>query len=163
MISEVILSDSHKRGLIQVLSKFSKYHNNMPFKDLTRSNVIGLLESRRKTEAQNPMHKWIGTSLQPFQDPFTQILQMALISIIIFYNCWNLLFCDFYIWRFRIASVQIRRFAIKESELPDSIGLAHIGLEIQKKFSMLAKVQEETRIEQTSIDHLLMNMKWKNI
>ena len=39
----------------------------MPFKDLTRSNIIALLESRHKTEAQNPMHKWIGTFYNLFR------------------------------------------------------------------------------------------------
>jgi hypothetical protein len=57
----------HRRGLIQVLSKFSKYHNNMPCKDLTRSNIIALLESRHKTEAQSPMHKWIGSFYNLFR------------------------------------------------------------------------------------------------
>jgi hypothetical protein len=41
------------------------------------------LESRHKTEAQNLMHKWIGT-FSAFSGSFSQILQMALLSIIIF-------------------------------------------------------------------------------
>lgn len=61
MKSEVNLSDHYRRDLIEVLTKFSKYHNNKPFKDLTRTSVIAFLESYRKTEAQDPMHKWIGT------------------------------------------------------------------------------------------------------
>jgi hypothetical protein len=61
MKSEVNLSDHYRKDLIQVLSKFSKYHNNMPFKDLTRTNVIAFLETFRKTETQDPLHKWIGT------------------------------------------------------------------------------------------------------
>jgi hypothetical protein len=61
MKSEVNLSDHYRKDLIQVLSKFSKYHNNRPFKDLTRTNVIAFLETFRKTETQDPLHKWIGT------------------------------------------------------------------------------------------------------
>ena len=61
MKSEVNLSDHYRRDLIEVLSKFSKYNDNRPFKDLTRSNVIAFLDIYRRTEAQDPLHKWIGT------------------------------------------------------------------------------------------------------
>ena len=40
---------------------FSKYNDNKLFKDLTRINILGFLDSFRKTETQDPMHKWIGT------------------------------------------------------------------------------------------------------
>ena len=59
MKSEVNLSDHYRRDLIEVLSKFSKYNDNRPFKDLTRSNVIAFLDIYRRTEAQDPLHKWI--------------------------------------------------------------------------------------------------------
>jgi hypothetical protein len=45
----------------------------------------------------------------------------------------------------------IRKFAIKESKLLDSIGFAHMEQEIQKRALKLAKVQEETMKEQTGI------------
>lgn len=61
MKSEVNLSDHHRRDLIEVLSRFSKYNDNKSFKDLKRSDVIAFLETYRKTEAQDPLHKWIGT------------------------------------------------------------------------------------------------------
>jgi hypothetical protein len=62
MKSEVNLSDHYRRDLIEVLSKFSKYNNNnKPFKDLTRSDVIAFLDTYRRTETQDPLHKWIGT------------------------------------------------------------------------------------------------------
>jgi integrase len=61
MKSEVNLSDHYRRDLIDLLSKFSKYNDNKPFKDLTRANIIAFLENHRKTENQDPMHKWIGT------------------------------------------------------------------------------------------------------
>jgi hypothetical protein len=59
--NEVNLSDNYRRDLIESLARFSKYNDNKSFKDLTRSNVIAFLESLRKTETQDPMHKWIGT------------------------------------------------------------------------------------------------------
>jgi integrase/recombinase XerD len=59
--SEVNLSDNYRKDLIALLSRFSKYNNNKPFSDLTRSDVIAFLDTYRKTETQDPMHKWIGT------------------------------------------------------------------------------------------------------
>jgi integrase/recombinase XerD len=63
MKSEVNLSDNYRRDVIVVLSKFSKYEGNRdkPFKDLTRTDVLAFLDSFRKTETQDPLHKWIGT------------------------------------------------------------------------------------------------------
>ena len=61
MKSEVNLSDNYRRDQIEFLSRLSKYYNNKPFKDLTRVDAIAFLDSFRKTEQQDPMHKWIGT------------------------------------------------------------------------------------------------------
>jgi integrase len=61
MKSEVNLSDNYRKDLIALLSRFSKYNDNRPFSDLTRSDVIAFLDTYRKTETQDPMHKWIGT------------------------------------------------------------------------------------------------------
>jgi hypothetical protein len=58
---EANLSDNYRRDLIVVLSKFSRYNHDRPFKDLVRDNIISFLETYRKTEAADPMHKWIGT------------------------------------------------------------------------------------------------------
>jgi hypothetical protein len=59
--SEVNLSDNYRKDLIALLSRFSKHNDNRPFSDLTRSDVIAFLDTYRKTETQDPMHKWIGT------------------------------------------------------------------------------------------------------
>jgi integrase/recombinase XerD len=62
MKNEVNLSDNYRRDQIEVLSRLSKYNNNnKPFRDLTRTDIIAFLDSFRKTETQDPMHKWIGT------------------------------------------------------------------------------------------------------
>jgi integrase/recombinase XerD len=64
MKSEVNLSDHYRKDLIEVLCRFIKYtcsNNNSDFKDLTRTNILGFLDSFRKTETQDPLHKWIGT------------------------------------------------------------------------------------------------------
>jgi hypothetical protein len=61
MKSEVNLSDNYRRDLIELLSRFSKYNNDRSFKELMRDDIITFLEGYRKTEAADPMHKWIGT------------------------------------------------------------------------------------------------------
>jgi integrase len=61
MKSEINLSDSYRRDLIEILSRFSKCSNNKPFKEVIRADILAFLESQRKTETQDPMHKWIGT------------------------------------------------------------------------------------------------------
>ena len=58
---EVNLSDHYRKDLIEVLTRFARYNDNKPFKDITRTNILSFLESFRKTEAADPMHKWIGT------------------------------------------------------------------------------------------------------
>ena len=61
MKSEVNLSDNYRKDPIEALARFSKYNDNKPLKNLTRTNIIAFLETWRKTETQDPMHKWIGT------------------------------------------------------------------------------------------------------
>jgi integrase/recombinase XerD len=59
--SEVNPADHYRRDMITILCRFSKYNNNTFFKDVTRTAILGFLDSLRKTETQDPMHKWIGT------------------------------------------------------------------------------------------------------
>ena len=61
MKTEINLSDSYRRDLIQLLSKFSRYRDNKPFKEFTRTDTVDFLEAYRRTEIQDPLHKWIGT------------------------------------------------------------------------------------------------------
>jgi integrase/recombinase XerD len=77
--SEVNLSDNYRQCLIALLSRFSKYNDNKLFRDLTRSDVIAFLDTYRKTEIQDLMHKWIGT-YNLFPGLVATIFQMALLS-----------------------------------------------------------------------------------
>jgi hypothetical protein len=61
MRTEVNSSNHYRRDLILLLCRFSKYNNNTPFKAVTRANILGFLDCFRRTETQDPMHKWIGT------------------------------------------------------------------------------------------------------
>ena len=60
MKTELNLSSNYKKDLIKLLTKFSNYCNK-DFKDITRDDIISFLESFRKTETKDPLHKWIGT------------------------------------------------------------------------------------------------------
>jgi hypothetical protein len=61
MKSEINLSDHYRRDLIVVLCKFSKYNDSKPFKESIRTDILAFLDSFRKTETQDTLHKWIGT------------------------------------------------------------------------------------------------------
>jgi integrase len=58
---EVNLSDHYRRDLIQALSLFSRQTGNKDFKQITRNDIVSFLEGFRKTDAADPLHKWIGT------------------------------------------------------------------------------------------------------
>jgi hypothetical protein len=61
MKTEVNYSDHYGKDTIKFLCRFSSYHKNKPFKDISRNDIIDFLDSLRKTEPQDPLHKWIGT------------------------------------------------------------------------------------------------------
>src|SRR5919198_1881722 len=62
MRTEVNLSDSYRMDLIRLLSTFSNYfQNKLFFKQITRDNLLASLDSFRKPESIDPLHKWIGT------------------------------------------------------------------------------------------------------
>lgn len=60
MKTEANLSDHYKKDLINLLTTFSKY-TKKSFKSITRDDIIDFLESFRRPEATDPLHKWIGT------------------------------------------------------------------------------------------------------
>jgi integrase/recombinase XerD len=61
MKTETNYTNHYGNDTIGVLCRFSKYHNNRPFKEVSRNDIINFLDSLRKTETQDPLHKWIGT------------------------------------------------------------------------------------------------------
>ena len=69
MKTEVNLADHYRKDLIEVLCRFTKHNNNRPFKDLERIDILSFLDSFRKTETKDPLHKWIGT-VQYLQNAF---------------------------------------------------------------------------------------------
>jgi integrase len=62
MRSEINPSDRYRKDNIISLSNLSKFFKNAKlFKELTRENFLSFLDSFRKTESVDSLHKWIGT------------------------------------------------------------------------------------------------------
>ena len=65
MRTEVNLSDHYRMDVIRLLAIFSDYfRNQLSFKQMTRNNLLAFLDSFRKPEGADPLHKWIGTTIQ---------------------------------------------------------------------------------------------------
>ena len=68
-ISEYVLSlrretnpsQNYTKMQIRTLVELSEYLNQKPFGQLTKDDVVLFLDKYRKTEGQDPLHKWIGT------------------------------------------------------------------------------------------------------
>ena len=58
---EINLSDHYRADIIRLLCTLSQYNNNHPFNAMSRDDIISFLESYRKPEESDPMHRWIGT------------------------------------------------------------------------------------------------------
>ena len=61
METEINPSNHYKKHVIILLCKFSQRNNDKPFEQMTRQDVIAYLDSFRKPETVDPLHKWIGT------------------------------------------------------------------------------------------------------
>ena len=62
MKTETNLSDNYRRSIIILLSRFSVFFNDQKtFKSMAREDILSFLDSFRKIESVDPMHKWIGT------------------------------------------------------------------------------------------------------
>jgi integrase len=61
MKTEINPSINYRRNNIKLLCNLSKYHNNYSFRCINRENILTFLDSFRKSEATDPLHKWIGT------------------------------------------------------------------------------------------------------
>jgi hypothetical protein len=76
MKNEINLSDGYRKLNIYALYSISKFFNNRKScKEFTREDVLQSLDSLRKPEASDPLHKWIGT-----------------------YNIYRILFVRFFKW-----------------------------------------------------------------
>jgi hypothetical protein len=61
MQTETNPSQHYKNLTLVILTNLSRSRKNKPFSKMERDDVIAYLNSIRKTDDQDPMHKWIGT------------------------------------------------------------------------------------------------------
>ena len=61
MKTETNISDAYRIYTIQTLSLFSRFNKNKSFTQMIRNNVLLYLDSSRKNDTLDPLHKWIGT------------------------------------------------------------------------------------------------------
>jgi integrase len=59
--TEINPSLHYTRDLILLLCRLSKQTKDKSFKELTREDALAFLDSFRKTELSDPLHRWIGT------------------------------------------------------------------------------------------------------
>jgi hypothetical protein len=61
--SEINSSDNYRKVVIMLLCDLSMFFNNntKSFNEITRQDLLSFLDSRRKPESIDPLHKWIGT------------------------------------------------------------------------------------------------------
>jgi hypothetical protein len=60
MKTETSLSDNYRRLIISSLKLLSEFLCNKLFSDMTRDDVISFLDSLRRNDSEDTMHKWIG-------------------------------------------------------------------------------------------------------
>ena len=61
MKNEINLSDNYRSSLLRTLSDLSNYYDNKSFSEITRHDFLSFLNSFRKPEPLDPLHKWVGT------------------------------------------------------------------------------------------------------
>ena len=62
MKTEINLSDNYRGANIILLAKLSKFFKSRKsFNQMTREDILSFLDSLRKPETLDPLHKWVGT------------------------------------------------------------------------------------------------------
>ena len=55
------LKPASRASTIDRLCQISLFHNNKPFNEITQEDIFSYLDTIRKTENEDPLHKWVGT------------------------------------------------------------------------------------------------------
>ena len=59
--TEINISDTYKLNMISTLDLLSNSLNHKSFRDMKRDDILIYLDSLRKDDSSDPMHKWIGS------------------------------------------------------------------------------------------------------
>lgn len=86
MKTEINLSNNYRKLTIRLLVQLSKFHNQRPFNVMERDDILSFLDSLRKPESVDPLHRWIGT-----------------------YNTYNMLLTRFFKWLYSPGIEQDKR------------------------------------------------------
>jgi hypothetical protein len=72
---ETSLSVNYKRVIISSLKLLLEFLDNKPFSEMTKDDIIRFLDSLRKNDSEDIMHKWIASSVyvhSTVQGPFSE-------------------------------------------------------------------------------------------
>ncbi len=58
---ETDLSNNYRRSIIGILSRLSRFHKSKGFESMKQEDITRFMDSYRRPEDEDPMHKWIGT------------------------------------------------------------------------------------------------------
>ncbi|MGH9926825.1 MAG: hypothetical protein ACRD5B_15765 [Nitrososphaeraceae archaeon] len=58
---EISLTAAYRDLNEWAVRKLSQFHKNKSFTHIMREEIISFLNSYKKTDSQDPLHKWIGT------------------------------------------------------------------------------------------------------
>jgi hypothetical protein len=59
---EINISNNYRKSSMYTLVELSRFHSNKKnFKEMTREDILLYLDSLRRPEGLDPLHKWIGT------------------------------------------------------------------------------------------------------
>lgn len=61
MKTEASISSTYRRNILSSLKLLSEFLDNKPFIDMTREDIVSYLDSLRKPEHEDVLHKWVGT------------------------------------------------------------------------------------------------------
>lgn len=62
MRTEINPSSNYASIILNILNRLSQFYNgNKPFSKMKREDIISFLDSLRKTDIDDPLHKWVGT------------------------------------------------------------------------------------------------------
>jgi integrase/recombinase XerD len=95
MKTEINLSNNYRKLTIRLLTQLSKFHENKAFTSMIRDDIIAFLDSSRKPESADPLHKWVGS-----------------------YNTYNMLLTRFFRWLYYPGVEQKKR---KKPEVIENI------------------------------------------
>jgi hypothetical protein len=78
-ILSMMIATNYRRAIISSLKLLSECLSNKLFSDMTRDDIISFLDSLRKDESEDVMHKWIGSYNLRLMLLY-EIFQMAVLS-----------------------------------------------------------------------------------